>query len=272
MQRNMPEFLSVGQSDIDETSSRLYDACTMTRTAAALVIGNELLTGKVQEANVAFLGKQLFALGISLRRVVVCSDEEDVIADELELLRAHHDYVFTSGGVEPTHDDLTVPAMARAFGRPLVRDLRLEQMIRAHFGGRTTDGHLRMAEVPEGAELMHREDIPWPVICIENVFVMPGVPEIFRLKFDLIRDRLGVDTPFVSRAIFTHCDEGEIAELLERIERAHPGVAIGSYPKFFDAEYSVKLTFDGRDEAQVKCALEACLRELPEEKIVRADV
>lgn len=244
----------------------------MTRTAAALVIGNELLTGKVQEANVAFLGKQLFALGISLKRVVVCPDDEDEIIAELDLLRTRHDHVFTSGGVGPTHDDLTVPAIARAFGRTLVRDARLERMIRAHFRERTTEGHLRMAEIPEGAELMHRDDIPWPVLCVENVFVMPGVPEIFRLKFDLVRGRLGAEIPFVSRAIFTRCDEGEIAELLERVERAHPGVAIGSYPKFFDAEYSVKLTFDGRDEGQVRCALEACLRELPADKIVRADV
>src|SRR5688500_17154016 len=110
----------------------------MTRTAAALVIGNELLTGKVQEANVTFLGKQLFALGIVLRRGVICGDEEDVIASELDALRTTHDFVFTSGGVGPTHDDLTVPAVARAFGRPLVRDPRLEQMIGEHFGVRTT--------------------------------------------------------------------------------------------------------------------------------------
>lgn len=243
----------------------------MTRTAAALVIGNELLTGKVQEANVAFLGKQLFALGIVLRRVVLCADEEDVIACELDALRASHDLVFTSGGVGPTHDDLTVPAVARAFARPLVRDARLEQMIRTHFGERTTDGHLRMAELPEGAELVHSDDIPWPVMRVENVFVMPGVPEIFRLKFELVRSSLGAETPFVSRAIYTRCDEGEIASLLERIERAHPGVAIGSYPRFRDPECSVKITFDGRDEAQVMRALEACLAELPVEQVVRAD-
>ena len=243
----------------------------MTRTAAALVIGNEILTGKVQEANVAFLGQELFALGIVLRRVVVCADEEDTIASELDSLRAAHDYVFTSGGVGPTHDDMTVPAIARAFARPLVRDARLERMIREHFGARTTDGHLRMAELPAGAELVHNESIPWPVLRVENVYVMPGVPEIFRLKFALVRDRLGAETPFVSRAIYTRCDEGEIAELLERIERAHPGVAIGSYPRFRDPDYSVKLTFDGRDDGAVLQALEACLAELPQDKIVRAD-
>lgn len=244
----------------------------MTRTAAALVIGNELLTGKIQEANVAFLAKELFALGISLRRVVMCSDEEEVIADDLNLLRARHDIVFTSGGVGPTHDDLTIPAIARAFARPLVRDPVLERMIREHFGARTTEGHLRMAELPEGAELVANDRITWPVLRVENVFVMPGVPEIFRIKFELVRDRLGRDVPFVSRAIYTRCDEGEIAALLERVERAFPGVAIGSYPRFGDPDHTVKLTFDGRDDALVREALQACLRELPAEKIVRAEI
>ena len=244
----------------------------MPRTAAALVIGNELLTGKIQEGNVAFLARELFGLGIALRRVIVCSDEEDVIAEDLNLLRARHDFVFTSGGVGPTHDDLTIPAVARAFARPLVRDPELARMIRAHFGDRTTEGHLRMADVPEGAELIANDRIRWPVMRVDNVFVMPGVPEIFRIKFEIVRERLGAGVPFVSRALFTRCDEGEIAELLERVERAFPGVAIGSYPRIGDPEYSVKLTFDGRDDALVRQALEACMRELPADKIVRAEL
>src|SRR5207244_3714861 len=99
---------------------------------------------------------------------------------------AAHDFVFTSGGVGPTHDDVTIPAVAKAFDRPLAHDARLERMIREHFGARTTDGHLRMSELPEGASLLASESIPWPVIRIANVFVMPGVPEIFRIKFELV--------------------------------------------------------------------------------------
>lgn len=241
------------------------------RTAAALVIGNELLTGKVQESNVAFLAKALFQIGIALRRVIVCPDDEDTIVADLRALSATHDVVFTSGGVGPTHDDITVPAVARAFDRALVRDPSLERMIREHFGPRTTEGHLRMAELPAGAELVASGDIPWPVIRTENVYVMPGVPEIFRLKFVLVRDRLGVGQSFVSRAIYTRCDEGEIAELLQRVERAHPGVLIGSYPRFRDPDHTVKLTFDGRDDALVLAALRACLAELPREQVVRAE-
>lgn len=248
----------------------------MARTAAALIIGNELLTGKVQEANVAFLARALFDLGIALRRVVLCADDEATIVDEVRALAPRHDVVFTSGGVGPTHDDLTVPALARAFGRRLVRDPGLERRIREHFGLRTTEGHLRMAELPEGAELLASDKIAWPVLRIDNVYVMPGVPEIFRAKFEIVRERLlaegRTDVPFVSRAIYTRCDEGEIAALLARVERAHEGVAVGSYPRLRDPEYSVKLTFDGRDPELVRRALRACLTELPPDKVVRAEL
>ncbi len=243
----------------------------MSRTAAALVIGNELLTGKIQEANVAHLAKELFAAGITLRRVIMCPDEIDVIAADLNALRRAHDLVFTSGGVGPTHDDLTLPAIAAAFARPLVRAPAVERLIRDHWGDRTTPGHLRMAEMPEGAELVATPDMPWPVICIENVYVLPGVPEIFKIKLEILRSRIGRDRPFVSRAIYTLCDEGEIAALLERVGAAHPSISIGSYPRWRDPEYRVKLTFDGRELAEVDAALEACVRELDADRIVRVE-
>jgi molybdenum cofactor synthesis domain-containing protein len=244
---------------------------SVTRSAAVLVIGNEILTGKVEEANVVYLARELFALGIVLKRVIVCPDDTDTIARDVNALRASFDYVLTSGGVGPTHDDVTVPAIAKAFGARLVRDAHSERMIRDHFGERTTEGHLRMAEIPEGAELIASERIPWPVLRCENVFVMPGVPEIFRLKFELVRERLVAGAPFHSRALYTWCDEGEIASLLERVEHAHPGVTIGSYPRIGDPEYSVKITFDGGDLAAVTRALEECHAQIPPEKIVRAD-
>ncbi len=243
----------------------------MTRSAAVLVIGNEILTGKVEEANVVYLARELFTLGIALRRVVVCPDDVEAIAGDVNALRSSFDYVLTSGGVGPTHDDVTVPAIAKAFGVALRRDETSERTIREQFGARTTDGHLRMADLPEGAELIASAKIPWPVMRVGNVFVMPGVPEIFRLKFELVRERLVAGAPFHSRALYTWCDEGEIASLLEQVERAHPGVAIGSYPRIGDPEYSVKITFDGEDLAQVTRALEACHAALAPEKIVRAD-
>lgn len=243
----------------------------MTRTAAALIIGNEILTGKVREANVQLLARELFRLGVALRRVIVCPDDVAVIAADLTLLRTTHDLVFTSGGVGPTHDDVTLPAVARAFDRPLERSPVIEALIRNHWGDRVTEGHLRMADVPAGAELLATNDVPWPVICVENVCVLPGVPEIFEIKVVMLRDRIGSDVPFVSRALYTMCDEGEIAALLEDLTRAHPGVEIGSYPRWRDPTYRVKLTFDGLSAETVDAALEACRAALPPEAVVRVE-
>jgi len=239
--------------------------------AAFLVIGNEILTGKVVEENVPFLARELFGLGITLARIVVCADDPAVIAADIRALRAAHDIVFTSGGVGPTHDDVTIPAVARAFDRSLVRDPVLEQRIREHFGTRTTEGHLRMAEMPEGGELVQSEKMSWPVLRVENVWVLPGVPQIFRMKFELMRDRLTHGEPFLSRAIYTRCDEGEIAALLADVEARFSGVAIGSYPRLSDPEYSVKITVDGRDGALVDGAVDALVKALPPDRIVRVD-
>jgi molybdenum cofactor synthesis domain-containing protein len=243
----------------------------MARTAAALIIGNEILTGKVREANVQRLAHELFRMGIALRRVIVCPDDIETIASDLRALRAAHDLVFTSGGVGPTHDDLTLPAVARAFDRPLVRSPVIEALIRGHWGERVTEGHLRMADVPAGADLLQTSDVPWPVVSIENVYVLPGVPEIFEVKLLMLRERIGSDVPFVSRALYTMCDEGEVAALLEAIVRAHPGVEVGSYPRWRDPTYRVKITFDGRDPARVDAALEACRSALAPELIVRVE-
>jgi molybdopterin-biosynthesis enzyme MoeA-like protein len=201
--------------------------------------------------------------------VVICRDDERVIAAELTALRVAHDYVFTSGGVGPTHDDVTVPAVARAFGVALRRDAGLAQRIREHFGERTTEGHLRMADVPEGGELLSSARVQWPILQIANVFVLPGVPEIFARKLELVRERVGAGgKPFLSASVYTRCDEGELAELLARLEREHP-VLVGSYPRFDESDHALKITFDGTDAQAIDAALDACLAAIPSGLVVR---
>lgn len=241
----------------------------MPTTAAALIIGNEILTGKVQEENVAYLAREFFGLGVTLRQVVVCPDEMDVIVENLNFLRVKHDLVITSGGVGPTHDDITIDAVALAFGRTVVRSAEVEAMIREYYGDRVTGGHLRMANMPDGAELVRSAAVPWPTIHIGNVYVLPGVPQIFRRKFDTLRPHFGGNEPFVSRAVFTLCDEGEVAELLQRLTVQHPSVTIGSYPRWRDPEYRVKITFDGRDADAVQAAADAFVAALEPDKLVR---
>jgi molybdenum cofactor synthesis domain-containing protein len=243
----------------------------MARTAAALIIGNEILTGKIEEKNVAYLARELFLLGIALRRAVVCVDDVEVIATELDALRAAHDLVFTSGGIGPTHDDVTVEAVARAFGRPVVRSREIVELIHRHFGDAVREEHLRMADVPEGATLVRSGEMPWPTVAMDNVYVLPGVPEIFRMKFPVLRDRLREGGGFVSRALYTRADEFELAAPLAEVARQHPDVAIGSYLAWDAPDYAVKLTFDGMDRDAVTRALDGVVAALDASKIVRIE-
>lgn len=242
------------------------------RNAAILIIGNEILTGKIQDENTPFLARELFSLGIRLERVIVCPDDIDTIARDLRELRTSHDVVFTSGGVGPTHDDLTLDAVAKSFDTPIARSGEMEALIRAHFGERTTEDHLRMALMPVGARLVHGFDVAWPTVAIENVYVLPGVPEILRRKFSVIRKELDRGETFFSEAVFTLADEGEIAGILHELTRAFPALVIGSYPKMPGAaDHRVKVTFDGKDEAEVSAAAEAFVTKLPREKFLRRE-
>ncbi len=238
------------------------------RTAAALVIGNELLTGKIQDTNVTVLAKLLFELGIVLDRVVICRDVVEVIVEDLNALRRAYDFVFTSGGVGPTHDDVTMAAVARAFDRRLVRAPEVEKLLAEYFGDACSERHLRMAEMPEGAELLLGGRRRWPTPRIGNVFILPGLPEVFRHKLEILREHLAGDRPFVSRAVRMSSDEGDVAELLERLSDDHPAVAIGSYPRWGEGPVRLMVTFDGRDGEQVEHAVTALKRALPAEQIV----
>jgi molybdenum cofactor synthesis domain-containing protein len=232
-------------------------------TAAALVVGNELLSGKVQDENVVALARTLRVLGVRLMRVVMILDDVEVIASEVRELAARHDVVFTSGGVGPTHDDVTIDGVARAFDLRIVRNERMEKMLRAHYRERCTEGHLRMALVPEGAELATNDEVTWPAVLVQNVWLLPGIPEIFRLKLALVKERLRGGVPFVSRAVYTKMDEGDLKPLLDRIVSTHPTVEVGSYPKWSDPSYRTKLTFDGLDGPAVESAVRAFLEILP---------
>lgn len=247
-------------------------------TAAMLLIGNELLSGKVQDANLVVLARELRALGVELARVVMVLDDVETIAREVRALSAGYDWVFTSGGVGPTHDDVTLASVARAFDVGLERRAELVALLRALYDDRCTEGHLRMADLPVGAELVSAlegepgalraqgRSTPWPATLVRNVFVLPGIPEIFRLKLSSVRARLrplGAQ-PFVSWAVFTDMDEGHLKPLLDDVVARFPDVSVGSYPTWIGAPYRTKLTFDARDGARVKAAADAFCASLPE--------
>lgn len=242
----------------------------MTRTAAALLIGNEILTGKVQESNLEVLAKELFRLGIEMQRVVICQDKVDVIADEVTHLSARHTYVFTSGGVGPTHDDVTIKAVAKAFEVPVVRSAHLECRIRELVAERLNEGHLRMAEVPDGAEMVEGGEFDWPTILMRNVYVLPGLPGIFRAKLPILREHLGASRPFLSRVVYTTLRETDIAVLLSEIEQAFETVDVGSYP-VLDQKYRVRITFDGKDASAIDEAVDRFVTAVPADRIYQPD-
>jgi molybdenum cofactor synthesis domain-containing protein len=226
-------------------------------TAAILVIGNEILSGKVEDENARFLIGELRRLGVSLRRIEVVPDLVEEIAASVRALSARVDHLFTSGGVGPTHDDVTLQAVAAAFGMEIVRHPELERLLRESYGPRLHARDLRMADLPAGARLEHGPDgrsATWPVVVVRNVWILPGVPSIFRRKFEAVR-ALFRAPPIHGRALYVRAGEGEIAGALDETVAAFAGVEVGSYPQLDAATHRVKITLDGRDAAAVERAL-----------------
>ncbi len=230
--------------------------------AAALIIGNEILSGKIADANLVVLARTLRGLGIALRRAVTVSDELPIIRDEVRRLAAAHDVVFTSGGVGPTHDDVTVEAVAAAFDVPLESCAQLEHLIRGFYGDKVTDSHLRVARVPRGGRLVSGPDSPWPALVMNNVWMLPGIPQLFAMKMASVRANLRGSSSFVLARVYTTTEEGALKPLLDAVVAAHPNVEVGSYPQWRNPRYRTLVTFDGPSRASVEAAQQSFVRQL----------
>jgi molybdenum cofactor synthesis domain-containing protein len=239
-------------------------------TAAALIIGDEILTGKVRDTNGPALIDFLRGLGVGLRRLAYVGDEIDEIAEEVLGCSRSSDAVITSGGVGPTHDDCTVAAVARAFDTSVIRHPEIESMIRAYWGTRFTESALRMAEVPDGARLLYSDDGLLPLVVYQNVYLLPGIPSLFVAKLAALRGELE-GTPSATRSLYLRSDESRIAPILGRVDDEFPAVKIGSYPRFDDSEIRIWISVEAADEARVSAAVARLLELLPSEEIVEID-
>lgn len=239
-------------------------------TAAIVVIGNEILTGKSQDQNAAFLTRELRQLGVELGRIVIIPDDPEDISRTVRECAGRFDLVFTSGGIGPTHDDVTIDGVARAFGRRVVRYPELEALIRGYFGDGVDEVRLRMADAPEGALLIKPEGSRWPILAVENVYVLPGVPELFRSKFAAMRERFRVN-PFHIRTVYTLQDEFDIAEGLNRLAADHQAVIVGSYPNFTREDYRVMVTLESKEAEATERALAELLAMLEPGALVRTE-
>jgi len=233
----------------------------MSKSAGIIVIGNEILSGKTRDENSPYLVRELRDLGVDVRKISVIPDELQLISEEVRSFSNAYDYVFTTGGVGPTHDDLTMDSVANAFGRRILRNAQLESSIRHFYAPEFIDGNLRMADVPEGARLVGGKGLWFPVVAVENVYIFPGVPEIMQKKFERIKEEFR-DAPFYLREVYLRADEGQIAETLHRLLADFPDLMLGSYPYFDNPDYSIKLTLESKNLAYVENAHTALIAQL----------
>jgi molybdenum cofactor synthesis domain-containing protein len=239
-------------------------------TVAALIIGDEILSGKVCDTNTPLLIDLLRELGVELCRVVYLCDSVDEIAAEVRACSEKFDAVITSGGVGPTHDDRTVEAVAHAFGVAVVRHPDIEAMIRAYWGDRFTEAALRMADMPDGARLLYTSDGLLPLVVFHNVYLLPGVPRLFAAKLNALRAELEGE-PLRLSQLYLNSDESSIAPLLSRVDQEFPAVKIGSYPKFEAGDHRVWVTVEAAASSDVDSAVRRLLELIPADQVVRVE-
>ncbi len=229
-------------------------------TAAMLAIGDELLSGRTKDKNIGHLADVLTLAGIDLKEVRIVADEEDAIVEALNFVRTRYDYVFTSGGIGPTHDDITADAVSRAFGLPCIHDPEAMRLLGAMYAQRDvefTQSRQRMARMPEGARHIPNPVSTAPGFIIENVYVMAGVPQIFQAMLDNILPLLRTGSMMLARSIKCPFGEGDIGTPLAAIQLAHPATSIGSYPKYDGVRFSTEIVVRARDTDALEAAANA---------------
>ena len=229
-------------------------------TAGLLLIGDELLSGRTQDRNLSPVATWLNLQGIRLAEVRVVPDDVERIAGAVNALRARYDYLFTTGGIGPTHDDITVDAIAAALGVPVIVHPKAQAALEAFSAkrGGVTEARLRMARVPEGAELIENAASGAPGIRVGNIFILAGIPQIASMMLEALSGTLEGGQPLLSRTIGCWVPESEVAEMLGETERAHPGCQIGSYPFFREGKGGANFVIRSTDQA----ALESCRADL----------
>lgn len=243
-------------------------------TAALVVIGDEILSGRTDDKNIAQVAAWLNSQGIRLAEVRVVPDQEQPIVLAVNSLRLDYDYVFTTGGIGPTHDDITVDSIAAAFGVPVVVHPEARHMLEEHFKGRPgalTEARLRMARVPSGAELIPNPSSGAPGIKIGNVYILAGVPGIAKAMLAALDGKLEGGRPIVSQTVRAFAPESEAADLLREVQGDHPGVSIGSYPFYKDGVFGADFVIRSEESEQVERCIKALRKRLALAKIAVGD-
>jgi molybdenum cofactor synthesis domain-containing protein len=227
-------------------------------TAGILVIGDEILSGRTKDKNIGFIAEYLTNIGIDLKEVRVVSDDEPDIIAALDALRKRYTYVFTTGGIGPTHDDITADAVAKAFGVKIDHHPEVVARFQERFGADLNEARLRMARIPDGADLIQSATILAPGFKIDNVIVMAGVPTIMQAMMDIVAPKLKSGLRMLSDTVKANAREGDVGGPLRDIAKAHPDTIIGSYP-FMDEQGkpNTNLVVRSRDQDKLNAAMEA---------------
>jgi FAD synthetase len=242
----------------------------MSKTAGIVIIGNEVLSGKTHDINSYFLCTELRHLGVEVQKISTIQDEIPLIGQEVAEFSQRFDFIFTTGGVGPTHDDVTIEGVAHGFGLKVVRHPAIEQRMRQRLGGDVNEARLRMANVPEGATLLATEALFAPVVNIRNVYIFPGIPKILHERFHAIKERFR-DSPYFLKNVYVRYGEGIIAAMLNDLLVKFPQIMLGSYPVLDLPEYKVKVTLESKDAAYLDRALQTFVASLPKDGVQRID-
>jgi molybdenum cofactor synthesis domain-containing protein len=233
------------------------DASSRIVTAALLVIGDEILSGRTKDQNIGYIAEYLTKIGIDLREVRVVADDEAAIVEALNALRARNTYVFTTGGIGPTHDDITAECVAKAFGVAIDYDPRAVAVMKARYaamGTEMNEARMRMTRIPAGAELVLNKVSAAPGFWIGNVIVMAGVPSIMQAMLDYVAPKLATGAKMLSETVRADAREGDVGTELGAVAKAHPDVMIGSYPFMDDRGPNTNIVVRSRDAAKLATA------------------
>lgn len=251
-------------TDASPAEARIY-------TAALVIIGDEILSGRTQDANAAYLAKWLGVQGIRLKEVRVVADDMAAIAEAVNALRVKHDYLFTTGGIGPTHDDITVDAIAAALGRAVIVHPDARAILEHHYGDQLTDARLRMARTPDGASLIENPRTKAPGIRVDNIFIMAGVPMITQGMLAALDGQLPGGLPILSRSVGAWTQESKVADVLARVERSNPGVQIGSYPFWREGKTGANFVLRSTSQDQLAVVAQMLMAALVELDITPVD-
>jgi molybdenum cofactor synthesis domain-containing protein len=242
----------------------------LTKTAGIIIIGNEILSGKVHDSNSFYLASELRKLGVNLMRISVIPDDTEVIGSEASVFSELYDYVFTSGGVGPTHDDVTMEGIARGFAVKMIRHPMLSHYFHVKYGEDLNDAVVKMTYVPEGAEVLDLGNMSFPLVLYRNIFVFPGIPEYLRNKFFIIKERFRSPDFYLKRFLL-NAKESDIAEVLNSVVNESRDVSFGSYPILGNPEYQIIVTAESKSEDKLNIAAEKLLQRLSRNLVVRVE-